>query len=191
VRVPLGRGERLLSGYCVALSHTRAEPRRFKPIRDVLDGRALLSPSMLRLTRWMADHYLCPLGQVIEAVVPSGVRLQAGTRETLFVSLPSEVAARLAQLKLTTIQRRILSYLAGQREPVRRDQLARAVGCSAASIDTLRTRRHRPPAAPAAQSRSTGRARGDLVAAAGGPPPDDPIARGHGERQDGSLHAGD
>ena len=40
----------------------------------MLDPQPLLSPAMLRLTRWMADYYLCPWGQVLEAVVPAGVR---------------------------------------------------------------------------------------------------------------------
>ena len=44
---------------------------------------------MLRLTEWIADHYLCPLGQVLEAVVPSGVRGQAGTRMTTLLSVPT------------------------------------------------------------------------------------------------------
>ena len=46
---------------------------------------------MLRLTRWMADYYLCPWGQVLEAVVPAGVRHQAGTRD---VTLLSRAAGR-------------------------------------------------------------------------------------------------
>ena len=54
----------------------------------VLDAQALLSPSMLRVTRWMADYYLCPWGQVLEAVVPAGVRQKAGTRDvTLLVGV--------------------------------------------------------------------------------------------------------
>ena len=44
---------------------------------------------MLRLTEWMAEYYLCGWGQVLEAVVPAGVRGQAGTRQTQFVSLPN------------------------------------------------------------------------------------------------------
>ena len=45
---------------------------------------------MLRLTEWMADYYLCPWGQVLDAVVPAGVRWQAGTRDKLFVWLAAD-----------------------------------------------------------------------------------------------------
>ena len=52
----------------------RARP--LKPLDEVVDRRSLLSPAMLRLTRWIADHYLCDWGQVLETVLPAGVRLR-------------------------------------------------------------------------------------------------------------------
>jgi primosomal protein N' (replication factor Y) len=94
VQVPLGKGDRRLTGYCVRLE-SRPAGRRLKPLEAVVDERALLSPAMLRLTEWMADYYLCGWGQVLEAVVPAGVRGRAGTRERQFASLPSRLAARL------------------------------------------------------------------------------------------------
>ncbi len=137
VRAPLGASNRLVIGYCVRLEN-RPSGRRLKPLRDVVDERSLLSPPMLRLSEWMAEYYLCPWGQVLEAVVPAGVRAGAGTRQTQFVSLPNHVAARLTQLKLTTTQRRILTYLAGQAQAVPLAQVAAAAGCTPAPIQTLR-----------------------------------------------------
>ena len=67
--------------------------------RAVLDRRPLLSPAMLRLTRWMADYYLCPWGQVLEAVVPAGVRHEAGTRDVTLLSVPPDVAARTGEVE--------------------------------------------------------------------------------------------
>src|SRR5687767_13547533 len=81
VRVPLGRGNRTVVGYCVALTSKATGGRTLKLVLSVLDRRPLLSAAMLRLTRWMAEYYLCPWGQVLEAVVPAGVREQAGTRD--------------------------------------------------------------------------------------------------------------
>src|SRR5690606_31364317 len=81
LRVPMGRGNRLVTAYCVGVATKPTGSRRLKSVAGVVDTVRLLSPAMLRLTRWMADYYLCPWGQVLEAVVPSGVRGQAGTRE--------------------------------------------------------------------------------------------------------------
>ncbi len=74
-----------MTGYCVRLENRLDGGRRLKALHDVADERPLLSPAMLRLTEWMADYYLCPWGQVLEAVVPAGVRAGAGTRRTQFV----------------------------------------------------------------------------------------------------------
>ncbi len=138
VRAPLGSSNRLATGYCVRLENRLDVRRRLKPLHDITDERPLLSPAMLRLTEWMADYYLCPWAQVLEAVVPAGVRAEAGTRRTQFVRLPNHVAARLAQLKLTPTQKRILTCLAGHEHALPMAQLAAAAGCTTAPIQTLR-----------------------------------------------------
>src|SRR5688572_23391941 len=79
VRVPLGQRNRLVTGYCTATANASGDTRRLKEIKGVVDDQPLLSPAMLRLTAWMADYYLCHWGQVLDAVVPAGVRGQAGT----------------------------------------------------------------------------------------------------------------
>ncbi|MCH7727364.1 MAG: primosomal protein N', partial [Planctomycetes bacterium] len=67
VRVPLGRGNRMLVGYCVELRNDVIHSRNFKAIQSVVDSHRLLPPSMLRLSAWMAERYLCERGQAIEA----------------------------------------------------------------------------------------------------------------------------
>ena len=42
VRVPLGRGNRLVLGYCVAVENRRVGPRRLKAVAEVVDGCSLL-----------------------------------------------------------------------------------------------------------------------------------------------------
>jgi len=56
-------------GYCVRLLNRPAGRRRLKPLHSVLDQRSLLAPAMLRLTRWIADYYLCDWATVLDAVV--------------------------------------------------------------------------------------------------------------------------
>src|SRR5262245_55002853 len=72
VRAPFGRGERLTVGFCVGLSPDKPA-REVKNIVRVLDEEALLTDKLLRLTRWLADYYLCGWGQVLNAIVPAGV----------------------------------------------------------------------------------------------------------------------
>lgn len=138
VRAPFGKQQRPLEGYCVALENRLSGPRPLKELIGVVDPLPLLSPAMLRLTRWMSDYYLCGWGQVLEAVVPAGVRLQAGTRERQFVSLPNHVAARLPQLKSTPTQKRILDVLNSKHEPIEIQRLAEAARCTPAPIQSMR-----------------------------------------------------
>lgn len=140
VRVPLGRGDRQMTGYCVKLENRRVGVRQLKPIAGVVDERSLLSPHMLRLTEWMADYYLCHWGQALDAVVPAGVRFQAGTRQTLFFRLAPNVLGREAELKLTDKQRAIVAALAKSQRALTLPQLMKAADVTGAPIQTLRKR---------------------------------------------------
>jgi primosomal protein N' (replication factor Y) (superfamily II helicase) len=138
VLVPLGKGNRQVQGYCVRVESRFAGPRLLKPLIEVIDRRSLLSPAMLRLTRWIADYYLCPWGQVLETVLPAGVRGQAGTRMATLLTLDTQGAKLLAAGDLPDKHRAILQLLAGAAEPLTPQELARAAGCSLAPIATLR-----------------------------------------------------
>lgn len=141
VRAPLGRGNRPVVGYCVAIDSKAVSPTRpLKELKAVIDPVSLVSPAMLRLTRWMADRYLTPWGQVLEAVVPSGVRGRAGTRDVTLLSVPTAVAARLTTLELPPKQAEVLKTLAGSSKPLSIKQLAIRVGCTTAPINALRKR---------------------------------------------------
>src|SRR5947199_6242292 len=63
VQVPLGKGNRLVIGYCTAVGVKPTGQRPLKPVAKLVDAQPLLSAAMLRLAEWMSDYYLCPLGQ--------------------------------------------------------------------------------------------------------------------------------
>src|SRR5262245_51964714 len=71
VQAPFGRGDQPTIGYCVRISGNPPD-REVKEVEHVLDEHVLLTPELLRLTRWMADYYLCGWGQVLNAVLPAG-----------------------------------------------------------------------------------------------------------------------
>lgn len=138
VNVPLGRSNRLIVGYCVKIEDRPAGRRRLKPVHSVLDQRGLLSPAMLRLTRWIADHYLCDWATVLDAVVPAGVRGGAGTRLTTLLSVDHEAIKRQPELKLSPKQQEVLNELAQSTEPMAPGELARAARCTQGPITALR-----------------------------------------------------
>jgi primosomal protein N' (replication factor Y) (superfamily II helicase) len=139
VRAPVGRGNRAVVGFCVQLENRSDVRRQLKPLSEVVDERSLLSPAMLRLTRWMADRYLSTWGQALETVLPAVVRKQTTARRITLVSIGADVAGRIDSLKkITPKQLEILRYLAKQSVPVATAHLKTAVSCTDAPIATLR-----------------------------------------------------
>jgi primosomal protein N' (replication factor Y) len=138
VRVPFGAGDRLVVGYCVRVETRAVGRRRLKPVREVVDVQTLLPPAMLQLTHWIADHYLCDWGQVLEAVVPAGVRTKAGTRPAVLLALAAELSGPLDALHLPAKQAAVLRVLAASPEPMLSAELMRAAKCTPAPITALR-----------------------------------------------------
>jgi primosomal protein N' (replication factor Y) (superfamily II helicase) len=136
VRVPFGRGDRPIIGYCVGVG-TTPPARKAKPVLEVLDDEALLTDHLLRLTRWMADYYLCGWGQVLQAVIPAGVRDKSGTRsQTFFEAVP---AAELNEPnpKLPAKQEAVLRYLRAVSSPVEIRKLRQETAAGTAPIKAL------------------------------------------------------
>jgi primosomal protein N' (replication factor Y) len=140
VSAPFGRGNRRVIGYCVRLDvrGVDAQGPRLKSIEQMIDRRSLLSASMLRVTRRIADYYLASWGQVLEAVVPAAVRGQAGTRRVTLLSVPPAVAARIEELQLPAKQAHVLQTLACAPRPLTAAQLARLAGCTPGPITSLK-----------------------------------------------------
>src|SRR5947209_20047469 len=139
VQVPFGRGDRTTVGYCVRVSETPPD-REVKELRRVLDDEALLTPNLVRLTRWMADYYLCGWGQVLNAVVPAGAKEQAGTRSIILLEAIPQEALPQPLPALTAKQTAVLALLRAAGKPVESKQLARQARCGQGPLEALVTK---------------------------------------------------
>ncbi len=72
-RVEVPFGKRSLLGYVVERTAASGHAD-VRPISAVLDEPPILLAHHLTLARWIADRYCAPLGEVIRAMVPVGVR---------------------------------------------------------------------------------------------------------------------
>ncbi len=136
VRAPFGRGDKSTVGYCVRLSETPPE-REVKQLLGVLDEEPLLTDNLLRLTRWMADYYLCGWGQVLNAVVPAGAREKAGTRKLTFVEAVPEAELKEPPGDMTAKQTAVLELLRKAGKAIEMRQLARQAKCGPGPIEAL------------------------------------------------------
>jgi primosomal protein N' (replication factor Y) (superfamily II helicase) len=130
VRVPLGRANRETLAYCVAVRHGELPQAPLKSVVAVEDGQPLLSPRMIELTRWMADRWMARWGEVLEAVLPAGVRLRNRVRLAPLLVATGVEPPR----KPTPAQVKVLAAAA---EPQTADQLAAASGASRAVVQRL------------------------------------------------------
>src|SRR5262245_37114225 len=143
VQVPLGKVNRSGVAYVTTVATRPRRQRPLKPVGRLVDAEPLLSPAMMRLAEWMADYYLCPLGQVLQAIVPAGVRGKAGTREMTFLSVPAVVREQLeaGELKLSQRQLDGLQILAVSPRPLSPPELAQAAKCTLGPISELRKKK--------------------------------------------------
>jgi primosomal protein N' (replication factor Y) len=86
VRVLVPFGRRQLTGYVVDLLPAAAdgeEPFRLRPIDRVLDDDPPIDARLFEVTRWAAEYYVAPWGEVLRAAIPGP---QADVRRTLAIT---------------------------------------------------------------------------------------------------------
>jgi primosomal protein N' (replication factor Y) len=136
VLAPFGKGDRQTVGYCVGLT-AAAPDRKVKSILKVLDEESLLTPHLLKLTRWMADYYLCGWGQVLNAVLPAGVKKRSGTKAVPLIECVPEALRPSPPPALSAKQKAVLEFLQTKTGPVELRQLLREAKCGAAPVRAL------------------------------------------------------
>jgi primosomal protein N' (replication factor Y) (superfamily II helicase) len=136
VEVPFGRGDRATIGFCVGLTETPPQ-RTVKMLQRVVDDEPLLTENLLRLTRWMADYYLCGWGQVLNTAIPAGAKDRAGTRKTSFVEPMPEAERPTPEPELTTKQREVWQRLLQIGQAVEVRQLTRLIHCGPGPVEAL------------------------------------------------------
>jgi len=70
VMVPFGKKYKI--GYIVECPDSTTLTA-LKPIKDVLDPKPVFTEDMLKLSRWIADYYMAPLGEVLRSATPAGL----------------------------------------------------------------------------------------------------------------------
>lgn len=111
LEVPLGKSNRPTEVFCVDVHTVSASRMKLKFASKILDEKPLVSPTMLELTHWIGEYWLCPWGTVLQSVLPAGVRGQAGTRLAVLLSISSKGKQALEQCRRKLSEaRQPLSY---------------------------------------------------------------------------------
>lgn len=90
--------------------HERApEGYKLKSVVEILDRAPIIFPGQLRFWEWIASYYLCTIGDVYKAALPSGLKLES---ETLVICNPDFDAS----VSLNAGEQTILESLANGKE---------------------------------------------------------------------------
>lgn len=78
VVVPFGR-KKFYTAVVTNVHYAAPEGYETKDIAEVLDASPVLLPGQLKFWEWLAEYYLCTLGDVYKAAIPSGMKLESET----------------------------------------------------------------------------------------------------------------
>ena len=106
--VPFGR-KKYYTAIVTKVHQTAPEAYETKDIMEVLDESPVLLRRQYDFWQWLADYYLCTLGDVYKAALPSGMKLES---ETLVVLNPEFEALQ----PLSEKEQRILDLLGNDSE---------------------------------------------------------------------------
>ncbi|MCD4833542.1 MAG: primosomal protein N' [Bacteroidales bacterium] len=107
-RVIVQFGSRKIYTAVVFSIHQKA-PKEYqtKDIISVLDDKPIVNEQQFKLWQWIADYYMCSVGEVFKAALPSGLKLES---ETKVIYNP----ALIEQKKFTPTETLVLDFLANK-----------------------------------------------------------------------------
>ena len=108
-RVIVPFGTRKFYTAIVVRLHEEKPPYPTKPISEVLDARPSVLTGQLRLWKWVSEYYLCAMGDVFKAALPSGLKLESESTIQLCTDRETEIS-------LTTNEEKVLQALSSKPE---------------------------------------------------------------------------
>ncbi len=79
VLVPFGRNKSYV-GIVDRLHDNKPEGYTVKPIAQLMDQQPILQNAQLKLWHWIAEYYMSPIGDVMKAALPAGLKAEEGYR---------------------------------------------------------------------------------------------------------------
>ena len=77
VSVPLGARKLYTGIACRLHNDAPTEAKSVKAILDIVDTQPILTAAQLRLWQWLADYYMCTMGEVMKAALPAGLKMES------------------------------------------------------------------------------------------------------------------
>ena len=121
VLVPFGR-KKIFTAIVVMLHDKEPKGYDVKEILGILDDKPIVRHTQLDFWQWIADYYLCSMGEVYKAAVPSGLKVES---ETIISANPD---FEESEPGLLTDRERVILDFTAQRGRVQIAEIAKATG---------------------------------------------------------------
>jgi primosomal protein N' (replication factor Y) len=109
-------GKRTLTGFIINLPTTISlKKNEIKTITDILDDEPIFSGKTLKFYEWIADYYLCSLGEALKLLVPQGTEVETKRKIIIDKGFISELIQK--EKKKDSFKSKLLSEL------VKRDEI--------------------------------------------------------------------
>lgn len=89
VIVPFGQ-KKIYTAIVMRLHGEAPQNCQLKAVLELLDDHAILLPHQLKFWQWIAEYYLCTLGDVYRAALPTGLKLESETKVVLNTDFEAE-----------------------------------------------------------------------------------------------------
>ena len=119
VRVPFGKGNRMITGYVVAMSATPSyDVNKIKYIDSIASNRVNAATDMIKLALWLKTHYGCTMNQALKTVIPVKDKINHKVKRAICLNITGDKADELLTVykKKAKAKHRLLEALVN--EPV-------------------------------------------------------------------------
>lgn len=119
VRVPFGKGNRMITGYVVAMSATPSyDVNKIKYIDSIASNRVNAATDMIKLALWLKTHYGCTMNKALKTVIPVKDKINHKVKRAICLNITEDKADELLTVykKKAKAKHRLLEALVN--EPV-------------------------------------------------------------------------
>ncbi len=103
VIVPFGN-KKFYTGIVASISPIKPQGYEVKDILKVLDNHPIIKYPQLKFWEWIADYYLCTLGDVYKAALPAGLKIESETFIELNTDFEEDADCRLSEREIIICQ---------------------------------------------------------------------------------------
>ncbi|MCL1974757.1 MAG: primosomal protein N', partial [Firmicutes bacterium] len=123
LRVPFNR--EILEAIVVGFAKYPPAGVKVREIKEVASAQPLLPADLLALSRWLADHYLCPWVTAMQAMLPAGLLLSGRLPQAFYCNVYT-ASPLMPEECLTAKQMLLYAFVEKKPFPVNREEILKA-----------------------------------------------------------------